>query len=529
MIRTLLLAVLPPLVAPAVFAQADPFAAGERWSAAPAALDWTPEEVVFAGDDGFVWTGLRGSDDSLALYDAVASGPASPRGVVPRHIYEWGTARVAAGRRGDRVFALRLLDLPATGAARRRPIVYAFDPLAATGGADLSPVWARDLGLDVNANALLAADAAGDTVVSATWDDATATVHVRRFDGTTGDVLADRTFAGLGLDALAVSDDGTRIALTAALELHVLGTDLQTVHASALASSTRALAVSADGSVVAHGRLGGLTVLSDLGGFGYGVSFDQPAGAPEVPSALDLSADGTLIAVAWWNYANGRAARLELVDLLFGLPLASESVPPAAGGLQNLPVAAQLSNDGRRAAFALWGNGADDEVRVLEAGAFGPVLTIDTDGSARSLAFDATGTRIAVAAKSVHAQVFGADGELLLYDTGERELHLTSTPRVGGNIEASARFAGATSGWFLAGPLAQSPLLFPGSTNPLLLERGSIRVVPAAADASGRIDLVLPVPQNPALVGLQIHLQAAFPIPAGLEFSPGVLSPFLMP
>ena len=59
--------------------------------------------------------------------------------------------------------------------------------------------------------------------------------------------------------------------------------------------------------------------------------------------------------------------------------------------------------------------------------------------------------------------------------------------------------------------------------------RGSVRVVPAAADASGRIDLVLPVPQHPALVGLQIHLQAAFPIPAGLEFSPGVLSPFLMP
>ena len=81
-----------------------------------------------------------------------------------------------------------------------------------------------------------------------------------------------------------------------------------------------------------------------------------------------------------------------------------------------------------------------------------------------SIELDATvykGLEIMAEAGVGALMVLDADGELLLYDTGERELHLTSTPRVGGNIEASARFAGATRGWFLAGPLAPSPLQLP--------------------------------------------------------------------
>ena len=42
------------------------------------------------------------------------------------------------------------------------------------------------------------------------------------------------------------------------------------------------------------------------------------------------------------------------------------------------------------------------------------------------------------------------------------------------------------------------------------------------------IDFTLPIPNVPALRGIQMHLQAAFRTPQGLEFTQNLVSPYLL-
>ncbi|MEM1451523.1 MAG: hypothetical protein AAGI22_20580 [Planctomycetota bacterium] len=505
----------------------DPFSSSERWFAAPAGSDaWMPEDTVFAGDDAFVWTGVRGQGASLLLFDAVEADRADPRGVVPPLAGQFGPPLVAAGTRGDAVFALVQTEAPT--AFRRAPLVSAYDPRTVSGGGVLDELWSHDLGVRINGPARLATDARGERVVAAAWDGSTALARVDVLDGTTGALLGRVDLPAIGLSALAVSDDGARIALTAGMTLYVLDADANLVHTSALPAATHALDLSADGGALAHGAFGRVEVLVELPGFGYSPFASAPGKSTELPSRLAISDDGSMLAIGWWSASNGVDARLEIYDLIFGFALASHDLPAPNGATQNLVTAARLTGDGRRAAFATWGNGSDPEVIVLDVGGFGPTLVLNAPGSARCLALDGSGARIAYGHKDVHASTFGSTGALRLVDTGERPLQLLETPRLGGQLVAAARLPGSSLGWFALGPRSDTPLTFPGVTGALLLERGRMQLHARVPDATGRIDLVLPLPAAPALRGMQVHVQAAFRTPSGLALTPNLLSPYLL-
>ena len=217
-----------------------------------------------------------------------------------------------------------------------------------------------------------------------------------------------------------------------------------------------------------------------------------------------------------------------MFDLVFGFPLAEFALPAPAGGTQNLVSAVDVSADGLRAAFGMWGNTSDPEVVVLEIGNLGPALAIKLPGSVRGLDLDPTGTRVAIAHKNVHSSTFGARGTVRLVDTGERGIQLLETPRLGGELTAAAQRPGSSLGWFLMGPRSATPLFFPGVSTPLLIERGRVQVHARVPDANGRIDFAMPVPNTPGLRGMQMHLQGAFRTPQGLEFTTNLVSPFLL-
>lgn len=503
----------------------DVFTPGERWSDAPAASapsPWIPEDVRFVGDGAFVWVSRRGGDASAALYDAV-DAPGGARAVLPRRTDEVGVARIAAGMRGDRVFALVQREVQATG--RRRMTASAHDPTTAEGGgALLADAWTFTFPTEVDGASLIDSDAEGRVVVAAGWDGQAALARIWRLDGTTGAVLAGAALPAVALDALSVSGDGERVAVAAGLDLYVLDADLQTLHSEDLSSSTPALDVSADGRVVAFGGLGGLHVITETGG-AYAPAFTDPPTGPELPTRVALSADGGRVAASWWNHVQGTSARLVVMDTTFGAPLNGLSMGGISGQRQNLPVAARISPDGARAAFALWGDGNSQEVVMIDVDAlFAPPTIIDLPGSARGLDLDASGTRMAIASKDVHAQVFGNRGELRLHDTGERAVQVTRTPTLGGAMDLAARRPGAPFGWFLLG--TPDPAAAPGG---LLLDRSRVRVLAALADPTGRMDLSLGVPINaPSLIGSEIHVQAAFREAGAIWFTPRLARTYVL-
>lgn len=523
----LFLTVSTVLSATAASAQ-DPFTPSERWTAAPAAqgTDWTPEDVRFAGAGAFIWSSLRGGSDSLHLYDSVAGGAAQARGTVPRGPSEFGVAQIAAGSRGDRVYSLRQAEAPSS--VSRMPVLEAFDPRSASGGGQMLSLWAHDMGPRINGPAKIGTDSAGNVVVGAVWNNAVGLVQIDVLDGTTGAVLSSSKLPAIGLSALDVSADGSRLAVACGLTLYVLEPSGQLLHTEDLNSATSALSLSANGSVIAFGEIGGLRAISDPFGFGYAPSLHAPGVGTVLPTRVDVSADGTMMAVAWWNYVSGKSARFEIFDTIFGFALGSLDYPGLVSSRQNLPTAVRISDDGFRAAFASWGNGQDAEVVLLDAGGFGPAMAIDVPGSVRGMDLDATSTRIAIAHKDVHAQLFGSRGAVRLADTGERSFQVTQTPTLGGELGLVARAAGAAGGFFLLGPIGQSPLSFPGATGALLLDRQRVTAFPRPTDSTGRMEMNLPIGVNPRLRGVQLNLQAAFRGPAGLIFSPNLESPFML-
>ncbi|MEM9801531.1 MAG: hypothetical protein AAGA20_14490 [Planctomycetota bacterium] len=514
------LAIALVLSGPTLALAQDPFAPSERWSAAPTAAAWLPESVAFAGDDAFVWTAVRGDSDALLLFDAVDEGQAAPRARVPRLPGEFGTPLVAAGERGDAVFALRQVEAP--DAYRRAPIVSALDPRAAA-----ATSWTHDMDVRINGPVRLAADADGSIVVAAAWDDRNARVRIDVLDGTDGALFGRTDLPAIGLSALAVSADGSRIVVVAGLTLYSLDANAGLVGSTPLGVATHALAISADGGTIAHGTFGAVEVLADFPGLGLVPVGTIPGSSDEIPSRIALSSDGTIAAIGWWRYTTGIAARLELYDRLFGFPLAEQRLTEKPGATQNLVSAIAIASDGQRAAFGTWGNGTEAEVFVLGIGVPGPVLVVDTPGSVRGLDLDASGTRVAVASKDVHASTFGSRGEVRLVDTGERPLQLLDTPVLGGELAVAARRPGASIGWFLIGERGD-PLQIPGITGALLLERGRIQIHVKTPDASGRIDLSLPIANTPALRGRQLHVQSAFRSPGAFELSGNLVSPFVL-
>ena len=485
-----------------------------------------PDDALFAGDDSFVWTAQRGADRVLRLLDAVADGPQEARGVVTRTADEFGAPIISTGTRGDAVFALRQFESPT--AFIRQPLVFGFDPTIAADGDEMAPSWTHDLDVRINGPVRLEADSRGDVVVAAAWSNTAGSVRLDVLDGTDGTLLGRVDLPAFSLNALAVSGDGSRIAVVAGLTLYVLDGLATPLHTEALATATQALALSQNGSTLVHGDIGAIHLFQEQPSGSYSLSQSYAGSNSELASGVAASEDGSFIAVSWWNYVDGAGARYEIYDSVFQFALASHTQVAPPGALQNLPISTKITADGHRAAFASWGNGSEPEVVLLELAGSGPSLEVDLPGSSRGMDLDATGTRVVVGHKDVHSSVFGARGAIRVVDTGERPLVLTATPTLGGTLEAAAIEPGSFGGWFILGPKAAAPLTYPGVSGSLLLQRNKLTVFGRQSDASGRIDLSLPIPNDASMLGQQMHMQAAFRTPQGLKFTPSLVSPFLV-
>lgn len=514
----------------------DPFLPGERWShAADPAAPGVPRDVVLVGgtrgEGELVWAAPAGAFPRLLLLASSATDGAAPLLFEDDSVRDAsGPIHVAAGDEASELFALAQYDdLPGVA---RRSVVTRHDAIAAATGSGFTPRWSRELAEGGNGGAYLAASADGAVLVAACFDAGAARVWVERIDPATGAPQASAGFSTLALRNLVVSADGTRIVLLGGQEARVLDGNLATLHLEPLVGAGAALAISADGTRLAVGEPTRVRLLREVGGiWSTLLSLDGATG--EVATAAALSDDGGVLAVAWWNSRDMVSVRCEIRDVTLGTSRGTWSQTGVGAGVQNYPEALVLSPDGARCAVGTWGLGdAAAEVVLLDVApgaAATPLLEIDLAGSAHALALDATGTRLAVAAKDAHANHFATSGTVRLFDTGERDLQLITAARVGGDLEVVSRHPGAVLTLFVLGDPLAAPLHLP----PLV---GELGVDPAApwwlwsvpADAIGEARLTLAVPPDSAFAGLRPGLQSASFRGGVIELSRTLLRPSIL-
>ena len=508
--------------------------AGELWSRrSTQALPWVPRSVTISGRDTLVWGAGSVSNPRLMAFPMAGAG-AQP-GVTPALFQDslvadaLGVLTVAAGRRSERLFALA--QRPNPDALRRRSEVRAYDPEDVSRSGSSTPAWTHDVLSAANGPARIAVSETGHLVAAAAWDDALGEVVVHWLDGTadSATLLATTAFPAPTLNGLAISDDGTRLAVTAGLELRIFNATGGLLFTQTLQAATRALALSGDGSTALVGGIGGLQVFAEGPG-GYAREQVIVGSSDEVVAEIDINPDGTSYAVAWWVFTSGASLRFELRDRGSHETLAAlQQIGPDGSTLQNRPEAVAVSRDGTRAALGAWGDGTSPEVVLLEAGREEPVLTVDLAGSVQDLALDERGTHIVVAAKSTHANEFGSTGSIEVHTTGEDDLALARGPEVGGSLDFVGRHEGASLVLFLVGRRRATPLVFDDAGGALWLERTHrLLSYPAATDSTGAAERSVPIPDLPGLIGTRKTIQAAFRVDGGVIFGSTVFDAWIL-
>lgn len=504
----------------------DPFGPGLRWTRAASASDaWIPRSVAFGAGDNAVFAAATGSAAHLELDAAHAMGRTLPLARDDQFATAISVLSVAAGHERDAFFSVAQFPFP--DATHRRTEVMRHAPFAT--GSMPATTWTYAPSAIVNGPARIACDERGACVAIGLWDDAAHAVSLDVIDGASGALAAHATLAGANLSEVAMSPDGARIAVAAGLDLWILDAQAAVLHHRALASSTRALSFAGDGRKLAVGGVASLAVLEESPGGAWSTSFTIVGAGNEIASRAELARDGSTLAIGWWNYVSGVDLRLEVFDVASRARVWDRVQNGTPGGLQNLPEVVRVSDDGRRVALGAWGDGSTTpELLLFDRASPLPVLSADLPGSVQALALDASGTRVAVGLKNAHANQFATTGQVRLYETGEADVAVLGQPMVGGTLAVAAKKAGATQALFLLGPRAPQPIVVPGTEGELRLRRTRLAVFPAPTDASGRADLVLPLPNDPALRGTQWHVQAGFVVNGVLVFSDALAEPYLL-
>ena len=407
----------------------DPFAPGLRWAIASSQEDpWIPRSVTFVGDGEYLWAAPAVGTPHLSLFHTGRlEDPMAPLWRDDGPATALGEIQVRSGDTVEELFALA--QYPDPDGAHRRSVVTRHDALEAARSGSFQPVWSFELGGRGASPAQLGVSADGEVVCTAVQDAARSAVRVEWLDPGDGTPLHATELPSSALSAFGLSADGAWAALALSDRLVLVpGDPLGTALTIDVAGVTT-LALSADGSRIACGSLREVA-LFDRGPLTYVRRLTLDGVGDEVVTRLDLSADGSSLAVAWWNLRTAASVRCELRSADDGSvrALHVQSSPP--GGQQNYPIAVDLSADGRRALFGTWGvGGPEPEVLLLESGVPDPIHVFDLPGSVMTLALDHGGTRMAVGHKELHANQFATGGTLSLFDTGERDLQVLGAQR----------------------------------------------------------------------------------------------------
>lgn len=514
---------LVPLVALAVGLSAGSSSAqtfGPSWTSDSTGEGWTARNVALGDRGGQVISQFGPATDYVRLFSATDTGAALPVWQNDLGVFSYNH-RVASADGTDMHVTLHDEQTTST---RRRLVLRKFRSSSST------PEWTYVLPNETNTHNYFDLHTSGDggRIVVVTFNFFTGRNDILVFDASTPApvLVTDVTMLGPFKNS-RLSADGARLYLQSDIKIRVI--DLESGQELFNKSSFEPLfgshAISGDGSVFAYGTYNKTIVyaVDDEGEYQQAFVHDLPGSW--YCGQLDISTDGTTLAAAYVNNAGYLTTRVVAFDLPASLQSGSAVQTMSydstgAGSFSNLPSEVEVSADGQTIAVGLWGDelGQAPEVMVFRRDRNAPTHVHDLPGSVRALDLSADGKRLAVASKGVHNNTSGGGGRVDLYDLDPGDLRLHGVPRTGQAVRFELEGdPGRPARLLVARSLARNPSEHP-SIGSMVLDRKSGWVVPMGTfDTNGvaTLDYVLP----PDAAGMTLYFQGAQKSPAKLSES----------
>lgn len=352
----------------------------------------------------------------------------------------------------------------------------------------------------------------GSQVIAALYVSAGDHAHVVRLNGNTGAVQAQGfvpTFGGFNHTLLS-ADAGT-LYIASAFRSTLVSVAQPSSYASRLTymQTTPAHAISRDGS---RFYVAGENILK--GWMKVGTTFSQfleiPIDGPGYfPQRLAISADDSTLVAGFILSSNARDLRVLAWDTVTGLKR-NDHVFVGGGGYSNKMTGLAVSGDGSRFAMGNWGDqaGVLPQVVLFKKGESLPYAHFTLPGSAMGIDLSADGRWLAVARKSVHANVSGSGGAIEVFGTTPSDLRVTGIPSLSsGSIHVSFRpMTGPYVRLLWNYGLEAQPLTFEAGT--LYVRRNGLRMRPLTPEGGGWSGTDLQLTTLPGMaIGQTLYMQ----------------------
>lgn len=475
---------------------------GGLWAYPDAGEGWVGRAVAIGAGGTQVFTEFDTAADRASLisgFDAVPVVPVWANPVVTTST----NVRVHGADATGSFVSCRQIPISTNGP--RNIVVSAYESSSPTPRF----TWTFPTPTSGSSRAMISAD--GSRIVAAMLIPATGQLHVAVFDNGSSVPTSYFTHSvGVQLQAITLSEDGHVLYAATTSGGFLFDVDARAlIQQFVLLQSFAAQDISGNGGILAIGYFNGVDVWERQPAGNYLRTWQGVWPGSIVCQQLDVSEDGTTLALGFGYYDQNLRVRIEAIDLRTKLRTMFEEVQ-GTGTYQNIVSKVSCSADGKRFAVGLWGDQGNlvPELRIYRRHLATPIVTHNYAGSIYDLAMSRDGERVVVGTKAVHANVLAGGGSVDLYSSNDEDFTAVGTPSIGRKVDFDLWGAPNSPARLLLAPNpAQTPNSF-GLVGVLFLNRTQLTILPMPfTDATGHSQGEFQLPPDPAFVGTTMWFQ----------------------
>jgi len=481
---------------------------GVVWMHESEGNSWLAETVTLGGWGDHVFTEVGAYANHRLLFSSHDAMPPAP--VWDDGQFDFNFARTVDSASEADVQVAMHQEYVTTGSSERQAILHKFTSQSG------DPDWTFEVPSSIYGHNFsdIRVSADGSVIVAAVLDGQSGRPVLWVFNPGSPIPIASHTVTSIyGWVTFDLSADGSRVVLSNSQRIVVVdvasGAEVDQIWIAG-SPNNGSVAVNRDASEILFGTQGSLRVYADQTGIGYVLDASLALDTGEYCSRVAFSGDGQTLGVGINKAGLFDFARLMKVSRN-GFAVELDYVVPSGGELQNIVSGLALSEGGDVLAAGLWGDalGATPELLVFEGPSGVPSYEHHMNGSVIEIDLSPDGERLAVASKSVHATEMGGGGAFWLFETRDRDFRLHGAPQIGSTVTFSQEHEAEAYGVVLSAPqLASEPQVFPG-VGSLLLDAGSLSVLPSIVPTDGNGVAYVPhqIPNEASLVGTTSYYQ----------------------